>query len=295
MRSFLQLQQEVFTQLKEVKNDEGFWSEQEVKDAINDAYIFIADEAQCFKLEAIIEVVANERKYKLPENYVIGSLHRVEFDEEKIFPISSHELDEYNLNWRDESTSEPTHYLPPGDLCNTDEIILYPKPDTTGAVYNLASESEDKGVITTVEDDSYEEFVQEEGVIVDSDAEETQFDETTGTGPVLDIKDPSGNIKVFGAKYPKRLYNDKEVFLHPITHNPKRVITHGALAVLLSKEGEGKDIAKASFNHKRFLEAIDIFKRPKSKRFHRMRSISELTDNFRGLNLGHHYPSYFMR
>jgi hypothetical protein len=294
MKTFEQLQTDVFTQLKEEVSDTGFWSIQEIKDAINDTYLFIADETYCFRMEDIIEVKANVRIYKLPENYIYGSLNRVEFDDEVISPITSLELDAINRSWRT-TPGDPTHYLPPGDICNTDELAVYPLPDTDGAVYNLASESKDRGVITTVGDDSYEEFESEEGIVVDSTGE-AKFDELEGTGPVLEIKDSTNNLKVFGARYPKRLFENEETFLHPVTYNPRKVLTIGSLAILLAKEGEGKDIAKASYHNKRFMERIDkLFKKPKIKRFNRVRSITEFSIGQqlrRGLNLGDNYPEY---
>lgn len=296
MRTFLQLQDDVMTQLKEDTSNPNYWSRQEVKDALNDAYLFIADETLCFRLNHIIEVKADVRTYKLPENYIYGSLNRVEFDDKVIWPITSMELDAYSTSWKSES-GNPRNYIL--DICETDEIALYPKPSMDGYVYNLASESADYGVVTTVGDDSYEEFNSEEGVIVDESSGDAHFNETEGTGPVLDIRTTENNIQIFGAKYPKRLFNDTEVFLHPVSHNPRKILTLGSMAILLSKEGEGKDIQKASFYNKRFMEACNMFKRKPIKRMHRIRSITQgsIGDNLeRGdVNLGSHYPSYFVR
>ena len=298
MQTFSQIETDVFTQLKEAVGDTGFWIRDEVKAAINDTYMFIADSTECFKLEEIIEVRAGIRVYKLPSNYILGSLYRVEFNKKVIFPISAAELDAHSRSWRNTESSEIKNYIPPGDICATDEIAVYPKPDTDGSVYNLASESKDYGVITTVGDDSYEEFTQEEGTIVATNGE-VQFNGEE-TGVVIDIKDPTNNLRIFAAKYPKRLFNDKEIFLHPISDNPRKILTSGSLAILLAKEGEGKDIQKASFHNKRFNEKIkSVFNKPKSKRIHRMRSISDISignSMERGnLNLGENYPSYFMR
>jgi len=289
MQTFEQIQDDVWVQLKEVAGDDGFWTEQEVKDAINDAYIEIADETFCFKLESIIEVQVGIRTYKLPENYIIGSLYRVEFDNKRIYPVSSLDLDTNSETWRNED-GDPRNFIFPGDISATDEIVVYPNPATAGDAYNLASESEDYGVITTVGDDSYEEFTQEEGIVVATDGD-AKFNAIMGDGPVLDIVDPDGNLKIFAARYPKRLFGNSEVFLHPASYNPKKVITKGALSILLAKDGEGKDIAKASYWNKRFNEAMNIFKRSSGKKFHRMRSISE-GSIFNGLNLGEHYPHY---
>lgn len=295
LRTFSQIQTEVFNQLKEDSSDPEFWSEQEVKDALNDTYMFIADESHCFRFDRIIEIKIGIRIYKMPFDYVLGSLYRVEFDSKVIYPISSMELDTYSKSWRNAEGSNITNYIPPGDICNTDEIAVYPKPDTNGAAYNLASETEDNGVITTVGDTSYEEFEQEDGVIVDTDGN-ARFIEEEGTGPVQEIQDSSGNLRVFGARYPKRLFKDNEVFLHPISQNPRRILTHGALALLFSKEGEGKDIAKASYYNKRFNETVvKVLNKQRVKRTHRMRSVTEISvgNNMNhGLNLGDNYPVY---
>lgn len=289
MRTFLQLQTDVFNQLKEEVGDTGFWTKQEIKNAINDAYLFIADDALCFNFERVIEIISGIRTYKLPYYYVLGSLRRVEFDNEVIAPTTSSELDLYSVSWRDNTGSKVKAYLL--DICATDEIAVWPLPDTDGASYHTASDSEDAGVITTIGDDSYEEFESDEGVIVDTDGE-AMFDETEGTGPVMEIQDPSGNLKVFGARYPKRLFNDNEVCLHPVSHNPRGILTSGAMAKLLTKEGEGKDIQKASFHNKRFMEKLNLFKRPDVKRKHKIRSISDFAPSAR-FSLGENYPGYY--
>ena len=287
MRTFLQLQTDVFAQLKEEKGDDGFWTEQQVKDAINDAYLFIADDALCFRYVRIIEVIAGIVTYKMPYYHVFGSLNRVEFDSEKIWPTTFDELDLSNRTWRNRESSRITNYV----VDISDEIVVYPKPDTSGSVYNLASDSEDLGVITTIGDDSYEEFDRDEGVIVDTDGE-ARFDETEGTWPVMEIQDPENNLKVFGARYPKRLFGDTEVCLHPVSHNPRKVLTSGALGILLAKEGAGKDIQKASFHNKRFMEKLKMFKRSDIKRSHTIKSISDTVD-YGNLNLGNNYPRYY--
>jgi hypothetical protein len=299
MRPFDQIREDVYNLLNQTVGTDKFWALQHIKDSINDAYIYIADETMCFRLDFIIEVVTGIRTYKLPSNYVHGSLNRVEFDSERIYEITSAELDAYSPSWRTED-GDPKFYLPPGDIGATDELVVYPKPDTDGAVYNIASTSEDYGVVTTIGDTTYEEFNSEEGVITSLDGEEAHFDEMMGAGPVMDIKDPTDNLRIFGAKYPVRLYNDKDVPIHPLSENPKRILTIGALSFLFAKEGQGKDIAKASYYNKRFQETIkQVLGKAKLKRTHRMRSVTEGSIGYpagRGqINLGNNYPSYFMR
>ena len=293
MLSFLQIIDDVFVQLKQRKDVDTFWDENEVKNALNDIYWEIALERKCFREEAVIEIVTGTRRYKMPENYVLGSLTRVEFDSERIFPIDMQLLDSYNSDWKTITDSEITHYIT--GAFPTDEIAVYPLPDTSGDTYDLASESEDYGVVTTVGDTSYEEFNSEEGVIVDSTGN-VNFEEAQGEGPVQSIRTETNNLKVFYAKFPKRLFNDTEPFLHPLTQNPKKILTKGAMSILLAKEGEGKDIAKASYYNKRFNEAMDALDPTNTPVIHRMRSIS---DPSRGrqwqrgrVNLGGTYPSY---
>ena len=165
-------------------------------------------------------------------------------------------------------------------------------PSQDGAAYNIASESKDQGVVTTVENESFEDFNMEDGVITTIGGEEVKFDETEGFGPVLDLRDTENNIQVFYAKYPKRLSQDKEVFLHPITYNPRKVLTKGAMSLLLLKEGEGKDIIKANVWRSRFETAMKKLDRPRTNRLHQMRSISEGTGRGR-FNLGSNYPAYY--
>jgi hypothetical protein len=288
MRTFKNIQDDVYVQLKESSSDPNFWSVQEVKDAINDAYYILADDALCFRLVRIIQIISGIRIYKLPFNYIMGSLNRVEFNEKPINPVLSLELDRYSRSWRNVSGSEIQAYLPPDDICGSDEIAVYPLPDTNGAEFETAT---DEGVMTTVGDDSFEEFEADEGVVVNVDQDEARFVESEGSGPVIEIDDPTNNLRIFGAKYPKRMFNDNEIPLHPISHNPRKILTNGALALLFSKEGEGKDIQKASYYNKRFNEVINSFKRTQFKRMNRVRSISEVSVG-RTLNLGEHYPRY---
>ena len=293
MQSFEKYQSNIFTQLKEDQVDPRLWSLQEVKDALNDTYLYIAEASQCFKLVAIIQIKTGIRVYKLPSTYVTGSLGRVEFNEKKIWPTTSEELDAYNRSWRIVEGSDITHYLPPDDICASDEIAVYPKPDTDGAVYNTASDSEHDGVIVATGDDSYSEFSGQDGVIVATDGEAIYAGEERG--PVIDLYDPENNLRIFAAKFPKRLSENNEVFLHPVNNDPKRILILGSMAILLSKEGEGKDIIKASYYNKRFEEALMSLQKPKVKRIQRMRSITDISINNtfgRGLNLGENYPSY---
>lgn len=294
MITFEEMQNELIDDLKENATDPSFWSLTEIKRAINNTYWFIADETLCFRSIFIIEVESGRRFYKLPEYYIVGSLDRIEYNEKRIYPITSDELDSYSRTWRS-SSGTPTHYLPPGDLCKSDEIGLYPEPDTTGTVYNTASKSERYGVIVGTGDDSYEEFSQEEGVIV-ATVGDANF-EGQERGPIIDLYDPTNNLRVYAAMYPKKLFNNNEVFAHPVSYNPRRIINLGSLAILFAKEGEGKDIAKASYYNKRFEETMNkILKRQKYKRTHIMRSITDISIggyNMRGkVNLGEHYPSY---
>lgn len=292
MRSFADLVDDVAFQLKIEASSSSFWTETEIKNALNDIYHEIADELKCFKKTDVIEVKSGVYNYKLPEYHILGSLKRVEYDGKKIYPIEIDELDAYNENWRDDSGDIERYML---DLYASDEITVWRTPDTDGDTYSTASESQDQGVITTVENSSYVEFTAEEGVITTADGD-PNFDESEGFGPVLAIRSETGNLKIFHSIYPKRLSNDSEVFLHPITYNPKRILTKGALGILLMKEGEGKDIIKANSWRNKFDIALKSMNRVKMPKTHVMRSISDysMRGSFkRGrVNLGGDYPPY---
>ena len=106
--------------------------------------------------------------------------------------------------------------------------------------------------------------------------------------------DPTNNLKVFYAKFPTRLSTDTESFLHPVNNNPKKILTKGAMAILLMKEGEGKDMEKAAVWYKLFTAATQSIRREKGEVVHIMRSISDRSPLPRA-NLGGHYPSYYFR
>lgn len=286
MRTFIALQTEVAKLLKQEVGTTGYWTPEEIKDAINSAYEFIADETLCFRWSEIIQIRAGIRIYKLPFNYVRGSLSRVEFDEKRIGMVTSSELDNVSRTWRSVEGSDIIAYLAPEDICESDEIAVYPKPDTDGNSYVTA---QDSGVITSIGDTSYEEFDKDNGILIGSDGD--AYSEKTGA--VLEIEDPTNNLKVYHAIYPKRLYNDHDVPKHPVSDNPRDVLTHGALRNCFQKQGAGRDIQKASYYNKRFEETLTrIFKRTTAKRQQRIYSITDNISRRGYLNLGEHYPAY---
>ena len=80
-----------------------------------------------------------------------------------------------------------------------------------------------KEVFDALNINEYNITVTDEGIIIDTD-DNSRFEELEGTGPVQEIQDPTDNLRIFGAKYPKRLFKDNEPFLHPITFNPRKII-----------------------------------------------------------------------
>ena len=245
---------DVFLQLKETKGTDLFWVENEVISALNDTYYEIAESTRCFKANSIVLMVIGTITYSLPSDYIFGSLERVEFNDKRIYPISISELDAIRPSWREE-TGDPENYIL--DLGTSDEIVVYPKPDTAGA-----------GASSVY------------GVSV--------FTSSTVT------TDSTDNLKVFYAKFPTKLSDDDEDFLHPINNNPKKILTKGAMAILLMKEGEGKDVEKAAIWYQLFTNALKSIRREKGEVVHVMRSISG-SKHASLANLGGHYPSYYFR
>jgi len=140
----------------------------------------------------------------------MGSLRRVEFNSKIIYPKTSEELDNENQSWRS-VTGDPKYYIPPGDICLSDEISFYPLPESDGTQYNIVSESENYGVIVQVGDDSYDEFTQEEGIIVSTNSEDVRFSQEQG--PLIDMYSPVNNALIYAAKYPKDLHNQNSYYL----------------------------------------------------------------------------------
>ena len=245
---------DVFLQLKETKGTDLFWVESEVIAALNDTYYEIAETTRCFKASSILLVVVGTRTYDLPSDYIFGSLERVEFNNKRIYPISIAELDEIDPDWRS-TTGDPERYIL--DLGTSNQIVVYPSPITAGA-----------GSASVY------------GVSVFTSS-------TTST-------DPTNNLRVFYAKFPTQLSDDTDVFLHPINNNPRKILTKGAMAILLMKEGEGKDIEKAAIWYKLFVAATKNIRREKGEVVHIMRSISDRRPTSRA-NLGGHYPRYYFR
>lgn len=254
MTTLLSVVNDVFLQLKETKGTDLFWVESEVIAALNDTYYEIAERTRCFKANDILLVVIGTTIYDLPSDYIFGSLERVEFNNKRIYPISISELDEINPDWRS-ATGDPERYIL--DLGTSDQIVIYPSPVTAGA---------GSGSVY--------------GVSV--------FTANTVT------TDPTNNLKVFYAKFPTRLSTDTESFLHPVNNNPKKILTKGAMAILLMKEGEGKDMEKAAVWYKLFTAATQSIRREKGEVVHIMRSISDRSP-LPCANLGGHYPSYYFR
>ena len=280
---------DIFIQLKEVKGTDIFWTEDEVKAAANDACNEIADRLMCFRTSNIIKIVAETRSYdiSLADDYLLGSLSRVEFDGERIWPISIAELDSYNENWRVITGDRPTHYIM--DLESSLQIDLYPQPNTTGTAGADV-------ITTTTEDVDIGDGIDATARIGYSIFEKSVSSVTGEADPTNRVN----NLETFFAKYPARLTDDSSQFLHPVTNNPQKVLTKGAMSILLMKEGEGKDVEKAGVWYRSFLRAIKLLTRFRSKGMvHRMRSISGISiasQMGRGrVNLGQSYPSYYFR
>jgi len=274
---------DVFLQLKEVKGTDDFWVETEVKNALNDACYEIADRLMCFRVNNLINIVADTRSYNISngDDYILGSLSRVEFDGEKIWPITIAELDAFNESWRIITSDRPTHYIT--DLESSEQIDLYPLPTTTGTITTTAT--------STVTSVAIGDGIDATAVIGSSIFTKTVIGTSTDDPPT----DRTNNLETFFAKYPTRISVDSAQFLHPVTNNPQKILTKGAMSILLMKEGEGKDIIKASAWRKYFFEAMKKLDRLRSKgRIHRMRSISEGLGRGQ-VNIGAYYPPYYMK
>jgi hypothetical protein len=274
---------DIFLQLKEEKGTDEFWTEPEVKSAANDAYYEIADLLMCFRVSNIVKVVAGTRDYVISssDDYILGSLTRVEFDGRRIWPITIAELDIFNESWRLVASSIPTHYIV--DLESSIKIDLYPLPDTDG---------EDTTTATSVSADvDIGDGIDATAIVGSSIFTKIVAGTSTDDPPT----DPTNNLETFFAKYPTRLSADSDQFLHPVTNNPQKILTKGAMSILLMKEGEGKDIIKASAWRKYFAEAMKKIDRLRSKgRIHTMKSISQGLGRGQ-VNLGSTYPPYYFR
>jgi hypothetical protein len=142
-----------------------FWDDPTLIDYIDEGQEEFCQSTKALKAEAPLTMRENCHIYTLPDDCYLAT--RVErSDGTPLIKTSSVDLSrEFGENFRD-AVGEPTHYYQ--DLDGEMQLRFYPKPSTDPRA-------------------AYQEFDQDEGVVVDTGVDETPFDQEEGA--VIDYED----------------------------------------------------------------------------------------------------------
>lgn len=126
---------QIETAARRMLNAEGsqFWSQAEIIE--NYLYFCVqelAGEIECIENRYTTTSVASQTEYAIPTRMV--RIKRVEYDSQKLQPITFQQLDSIDLNTNTTVTGTPQYYYFWDDV-----IGLYPAPDTAGTTIKIYS------------------------------------------------------------------------------------------------------------------------------------------------------------
>lgn len=127
--------QQIETAARRIMNAEGsnFWSQAEIIE--NYLYFVLqelVDETQCIENRYTTVSVASQQEYAIPDRMI--QIKRVEYDSQKMQPITFHQLDSIDLNTNTTVTGTPQYYY-----FWDNAIGLYPVPDTAALTIKIYS------------------------------------------------------------------------------------------------------------------------------------------------------------
>jgi len=223
--------------LKEETTSPAFWDRDEIKRSVLEALREIGELVKIFKKNHIIVVEVGKRKYEFPEDFI--ELNRIEFDEERIIPTSSEELDQVTPTWRDQ-VGDPEAYF--RDQCLPGFFEVYKIPDTAGDEFVFSS---DYGVVTVISSsgDTWT-FSSSYGVVTDITSTDDEWEFNSNYGVVTEILSPASNLNVFYAGYVDEPEEEDE--MPKPFHRNTRPIEDYVIWQAFLKEGETQNLIKAT-------------------------------------------------
>ena len=237
----------VYVQLRENGADPIHWSDAELMRYLNDMLVDIAENAQCFKTSAGIEVTSGVRRYRVPEEILVPT--RMEWDGQFLEACSVEDLDQNDPQWQIRTGDPYVWYV---ELAPAGYVDLYRVPDTDGDVADFSS---DYGVVTDIDDgtNTYE-FSGDYGVItaiVSNGGEPVEFNSDFGI--VTDFFSSAGNLRVHGFGYPDEIENFSDTLPRPIHGNHNLAMSYLTYRCFL-KDGKGKDMEQAAVFRQEYLQ-----------------------------------------
>jgi len=229
--------------LRETTGTAEFWTDSELLSYANEGIKFTALDGLFYKKWFIIEVSANHRSYRIPDDTV--GVRRVEYDNEAINHSTPERWDGDNYNWRTDSGTVVEYTMELDD----NAIFLYRIPDADGTQYTQSSEY---GTITGVLTD--DTFDAEHGII--SAVSIGQF--SAEYGVVIHNKVGENNLRVYTYFVPEDVLAVDNV-PYPLSKNDS-LLEFYVLWACYEKDGEGQDIQKAQYYAQRFYQKYGLLK-----------------------------------
>jgi hypothetical protein len=236
-----------YLQLRENGVTPVHWSKGEMLKYVNDCLMDVAENAECFKTSAGIEVSENKRRYLVPSNILVPT--RIEWDGEHLEEASYEDLDRSDRDWR-VRTGDPLCWFvelaPPG------YIDLFRVPDADGDDTALSSAY---GVVTDISDgtNTYT-FSSDYGVITDiTSSGDTLVEMMDDYGLITGFFSEAGNLMIFGVGYPDEITDLGATLPRPIHGNYQMVVDYIIYHAML-KDGPAEDIEKAAVFRASYME-----------------------------------------
>jgi len=257
-----------YVQLRENGANPEHWSDNELIQYLNDMMVDVAERAQCFRVQAGIEIEANIRRYLVPSNILVPT--RMEYDGEYLDAASVEDLDESDSNWRERTGTPYVWFV---ELAPAGYVDLYRVPSDDG---DQTTFSIDYGVVTGISDgvNTYT-FSSDYGLItgVSSSGDEL-VEENSDYGVVTGWFSNSGNLLVTGYGYPDEVTDRAETLPRPI-HGNHMIATAYLTYRAFLREGKGHDAEKSQIYFQQYTEQVERLRvKPKTatrRRFVRRR------------------------
>jgi len=185
------------------RDDPRFWSTSELNDMINECNRDLVKKTEYYRKNNTVIVADEQTYFDLPDDCF--KVLRVTHDGEKLRPSSTAELDDLDLNWRDDAESDPIYYFI--DVLQPGKLGVYPRPTDTGGTYDY---SQEYGIINVLaETGTTFTFSGEYGAIVNmKNDEDYEFNQDEGV--CVRITTTSDNLKIDYVAIPPELTEDTE-------------------------------------------------------------------------------------
>ena len=261
-----QIRSEVRGYLMNIDPTQAGWTDSELNGYIDEACFYIQQLTDSFWDIAVVESVASQSDYSLPDNcYQLG---RTTFDKAFLPQTTEYELDrDTSSAWRGDPTGTPARFY----LKQHNLIGLYQVPRTSGPVWTASQENGE-----AVQFDTTFSFSGEFGVV-------TQLINTSGSsmnnfepdplnrfanpdfGLVVDYHDSTQNLEFMFIAQTDTMTDDSQSPQFHETFHPATV--YYTLMRCFGRQGEFQDIEVATAWYQTFLDWMDAALQANAKEF----------------------------